>query len=178
MDVNGELLELDTDALMSQSAFQRSCIDQLNFLPPTVNRPMWENRLGSLMRDMTETEGGIMEASDDASLKGAFYEYLEDFCRNMQTASNKEEILLRRPWTDEEEGYTYFRLRDFENYLKRNRFFDFKTHKIAQRLRDIQGESATLRIKGRVVRVWRIPSFETPTTDVPVPDFEVDDVPF
>ena len=178
MDVNGEPLELDTDALMSQSAFQRSCIDQLNFMPPTVNRPMWENRLGSLLRDMTETEGGIMEASDDASLKGAFYEYLEDFCRNMQTASNKEEILLRRPRTDEEEGYTYFRLRDFENYLKRNRFFDFKTHKIAQRLRDIQGESATLRIKGRVVRVWRIPSFETPTTDVPVPDFEVDDVPF
>jgi len=178
MDVNGEPLELDTDALMSQSAFQRCCIDQLNFMPPTVGRPIWENRLGSLLRDMTETEGGIMEASDDASLKGAFYEYLEDFCRNMQTASNKEEILLRRPFTDEEEGYTYFRLRDFENYLKRNRFFDFKIHKIAQRLRDIQGQSATLRIKGRVVRVWQIPAFEVPTTDVPTPNFEVDDVPF
>ena len=178
MDVNGEPLELDTEALMSQPAFQRCCIDQLNFMPPTVSKPIWENRLGSLLRDMTETEGHIMEASDDSSVKGAFYEYLEEFCRNMQTASNKEEILLRRPWTDEEEGHTYFRLRDFENYLKRNRFFDFKVHKIAQRLRDIQGVSATLRIKGRVVRVWQIPAFEVPTTDVPTPDFEVDDVPF
>jgi hypothetical protein len=120
-----------------------------------------------------------MEASEDASINGAFYEYLEDFCRNMQTASNKEEILLRRPWTDEEEGNTYFRLRDFENYLKRNRFFDFKTHKIAQRLRDINGENCPLRLKGRVVRVWKIPSFLATDTDVPIPNFTEDnDVPF
>ena len=179
MDVNGEPLELDTEGLMSQASFQRSCVDQLNFMPPTVSKPVWENRVGSLLRDMTETEGGIMEASEDASINGAFYEYLEDFCRNMQTASNKEEILLRRPWTDEEEGNTYFRLRDFENYLKRNRFFDFKTHKIAQRLRDINGENCPLRLKGRVVRVWKIPSFLAPDTDVPIPNFTEDnDVPF
>jgi hypothetical protein len=97
----------------------------------------------------------------------------------MQTAQEKEEILLRRPYTDEENNITYFRLRDFENFLKRNRFFDFKTHKIAQRLRDINGESCTLRIKERIVRVWSIPAFEETFTDLPTPEFnKEEDIPF
>ena len=98
----------------------------------------------------------------------------------MQTASDKEEILLRRPWTDDEHDMTYFRLKDFENFLKRQRFFEFKTHKIAQRLRDINGESTVLRIKGRVVRVWAIPAYEAPITDIGTPEFghREEDIPF
>ncbi len=126
MDVNGEPLELDTDALQNQGSFQKSCIEQLNVMPPTVSKPVWENRVAALLRDMTETEGGVIEASTDASIDGAFYEYLEDFCRNMQTAADKEEILLRRPWTDEENDLTFFRLKDFESYLKRQRFLNLK----------------------------------------------------
>jgi hypothetical protein len=180
MDVNGEPLELSTDALQSQAMFQKSCMEQLNVMPPTVSKPVWENRIAALMRDMTETEGGVMEASEDSSIDGAFYDYLEDFCRNMQTASDKEEILLRRPWTDEEDNRTYFRLRDFENYLKRNRFFEFKTHMISQRLRDIGGESTVLRIKNRSVRVWAIPAFEIPVSDIKPRDFTAhdEDIPF
>jgi len=180
MDVNGEPLELSTEGLQSQSFFQKACIEQLNAMPPTVSKPVWENRVAALLRDMTETEGGVMEASEDSSVDGAFYDYLEDFCRNMQTASDKEEILLRRPWTDEDSGKTFFRLRDFESFLKRQRFFEFKTHMISQRLRDINGESSTLRIKGRVVRVWSIPAFEIPDSDLSVPDFgpNDEDIPF
>ena len=178
MDVNGEPLELDTDSLLNQNAFQRSCVEQLNFLPPTSSKPMWENRMNALLQNMTETEGSVIETSTDSSIDGAFYEYLEDFCRNMQTAQDKEEILLRRPWTDEEQNLTYFRLRDFENFLKRNRFFDFKTHKIAQRLRDINGEAQVLRIKGRLVRVWVIPAFDKTQTNLEPPDFSDKDAPF
>ena len=149
-------------------------------MPPTSSKPIWESRINALLRDMTETEGGVIETSQDASLEGAFYDYLEDFCRNMQTAQDKEEILLRRPWTDEDTSQTFFRLRDFENYLKRNRFFDFKTHKIAQRLRDINGEPTTLRIKERTVRVWKIPALEASGADVRTPDFarNEEDIPF
>ena len=93
---------------------------------------------------------------------------------------DKEEILLRRPWTDEEDNQTYFRLRDFENYLKRNRFFEFKTHMISQRLRDIGGESTVLRIKNRSVRVWAIPAFEIPPSEIKTPEFGAndEDIPF
>ena len=72
----------------------------------------------------------------------------------------KEEILLRRPWTNEEDQLTYFRLRDFENFLKKNKFFEYKSHKIAQRLRDINGSSTVLKIQNRSVRCWAIPAYE------------------
>lgn len=178
MDVNGEPIELDTDSLLKQSAFQKACVEQLNFLPPTTARPTWEGRMNALLKNMLETEGSVVETSSDSSVDGAFYEYLEDFCRNMQTAQDKEEILLRRPWTDEEQNLTFFRLRDFENFLKRNRFFDFKTHKIAQRLRDINGEAQILRIKNRLVRLWVIPAFEKTETKLKTPDFDSEEAPF
>ena len=180
MDVNGQPLELSTEGLQSQAIFQKSCMEQLNVMPPTVSRTIWENRVAALMRDMTETEGGVVEASEDASVDGVFYSYLEDFCRNHQTAADKEEILLKRPWTDEDQQLTYFRLKDFENYLKRQKFFEFKTNMISQRLRDINGEAVKLRIGDRVVHVWSIPAYDMPASTPATPEFGVadEDIPF
>jgi hypothetical protein len=89
----------------------------------------------------------------------------------MQQAAVKEEILLRRPFTDEEEGRTYFRLKDFEAHLRKNKFFEYKSHKIAQRLRDRNGESTVVKIKGKPIRVWALPSFDGAVTDLPTPNF-------
>jgi hypothetical protein len=171
LDVNGEPLELDTEALQSQPTFQKACMEQLNFMPRTVSKIVWENRISGLMNEMKDNESAIMEVAEDASISGQFYDYLEEFCAHMQKAADKEEILLKRPWTDEEEGLTYFRLKDFESYLKRNKFFEYKTHKMAQRLRDRGGESKLLKIKGRPVRVWTIPSFESGDIDFNKPNF-------
>jgi hypothetical protein len=171
IDVNGEPLELDTDALMSQGLFQKACMEQLHMMPRTVSRNIWESRISSLMTEMKENESAIMEVSQDASISGQFYDYLEEFCRHLQQAQDREEILLRKPWTDEEEGFTYFRLKDFENHLKKNRFFEYKSHKVAQRLRDIQGESTVLKIKGSTLRVWKIPAFEFSAVEVDTPEF-------
>jgi hypothetical protein len=96
----------------------------------------------------------------------------------MQQAKDREEILLRRPWTDEEEGYTYFRLKDFEGFLKKNKFFEYKSHKIAQRLREVTGESCLLRIKGRVVRLWKVPAFENGDIELSTPQFQAQESPF
>jgi len=171
MDVNGEPLELDTEALMNQSQFQRSCVEQLNHLPRTARKEQWEARINQLLMDMTETEGAIVEVSEDASIDGQFYDYLEEFCTTMQQAEVREEILLRRPFTDDDEGRTYFRLKDFEAHLRKNKFFEYKSHKIAQRLRDRNGESTVVKIKGKAVRVWVIPSFDNVAVVMDTPDF-------
>ena len=177
MDVNGEPLELDTDALLSQATFQKACMEQLNFMPRTASKQNWESRISALMSEMRDNESAIMEVAQDASTSGQFYDYLEEFCRHLQQAQDKEEILLRRPWTDEDTNKTYFRLRDFEAHLRKNKFFEFKSHKIAQRLRDISGESTVLKIKGRAVRVWSIPSFESADIDLK-PKFDQEEAPF
>ena len=178
LDVNGEPLELDTDGLTNQIAFQKACIEQLNFLPMTSSKQVWERRISALMSEMRDNDSAIMEVAEDASINGQFYDYLEEFCRHLQQAQDKEEILLRRPWTDEETGTTYFRLRDFESHLKKNKFFELKTHKIAQRLRDINGESVVLKIKGRAIRVWSVPAFEVADIDLQSPKFQENEVPF
>ncbi len=172
MDVNGEPLELDTDGLMAQAAFQRSCVEQLNHMPRTASKQQWEARINQLLQDMTETEGSIVEVSEDASIDGQFYDYLEEFCTTLQQANTKEELLLRRPYIDEEEGRTYFRLKDFEAHLRKNKFFEYKSHKIAQRLRDRNGESVVLKIKGKALRVWAIPSFASAPVEVDTPNFQ------
>jgi len=171
MDVNGEPLELDTDALMNQAMFQKACMEQLNFMPQSVQKTMWESRISTLLSEMRDNESAIIEVAQDASIGGQFYDYLEEFCRHLQQAQDKEEILLRRPWTDEEQGITFFRLKDFEAFLRKNKFFEYKSHKIAQRLRDINGESIVLKIKGRAVRVWQIPAFDSVEVDLDPPQF-------
>ena len=169
LDVNGTPLELDTEGLMLQGAFQRACVEQLNFMPRTMSKPTWEARINQLLTDMSETDGSIVEVSQDASIQGQFYEFLEEFCTAMQKAESREEILLRRPWTDEEESLIYFRLKDFEAYLRKNKFFEYKSHKIAQRLRDINGTATSLKIKGKATRVWSIPSYETYVGSIATP---------
>jgi hypothetical protein len=75
------------------------------------------------------------------------------------------------PFNSEEDGRTYFRLKDFEAHLRKNKFFEYKSHKIAQRLRDINGESVVIKIKGKSVRVWTIPSFNSSVVEIDTPDF-------
>ena len=178
LDVNGSPVELDTEGLQRQNRFQLLCLEQINYMPRTMTRQAWESLINVLLRTMLDTEGACIAASEDTSLRGQFYDLLEDFSTHMQSAIDKEEILLRRPWTDEETGRTYFRLKDFESFLKRNKFLDYRSNRIAQRLRDIGGESQRLRIKGRIVRCWSIPAFAKIDGDDFETRFHDDEVPF
>ena len=158
LDVNSHPVELDTESLMMQPKFQKACIEQLNYIPPSVSKPQWETRLNGLLSNMTETEGSIMEASEDSNIDGQFYEYLEEFAHHLQRAESRDEIYLRRAWTDEEKAKTYFRIKDLMNHLKKNKFYEYKLHQVAQRLKDIGGEACQLKVKGKSLRVWGIPA--------------------
>ena len=74
---------------------------------------------------------------------------------------------------------TYFRLKDLEGHLLKANFKHFKTHQIAQRLRDINGEATQLRIQSKVVRLWKIPAHKVTKTQIRDPRFTADEeVPF
>jgi hypothetical protein len=178
LDVNGVPLELDTDGLMNQNYFQRSCVEQLNYLPRSLAKPAWETRINALLTDMQQTEGSVVEVSEDASTAGQFYEYLEEWCTSRQMATEREEILLRKPYTDDEDSVIYFRLKDLTDHLKKVKFSEYKTHKIAQRLRDINGQSTQLKIKGKTVRVWSVPAYGKAELSVDPPSFEEEEPPF
>ena len=179
LDVMGQPLEMQTDDLLNQAAFQRACVEQLNFLPRTLKKDFWETRINGLLNEMSETEGSIIEVSEDVSITGQFNEHLEDFCTGHQAAEEREQILLKRPWTDEERSETYFRIKDLESYLVKVNFKHFKTHQIAQRLRDLNGAASRLTIQAKQVRLWRIPAFDKNNAAVDAPKFtSEEDIPF
>ena len=170
LDINGRRIELDTESLFNQLAFQKACIERLNVLPPTLRKQDWEGMLNALLTEMVETEH-IQVASEDTSVTGRFLDLLEEFCTHLQQAMDRDEILLGRPWTSEDEARTYFRMKDLEGHLKRSNFTGLTAPKMAQRLRDLNGEPLSLFLKGRTIRCWRIPRFakqdapfETPET--------------
>jgi len=158
LDVNGRRLELDTDSLFMQAAFQKACVEKLNVLPPTLRKQDWEQLLNALLKEMVETEQ-ISEASEDTSVTGRFMDLLEEFTTHMQQAMDRDEIIMGRPYTEENEAKTYFRMKDLEAHLLRNNFKGLTSPKMAQRLRDMGGEPISLFLKGRTVRCWRIPRF-------------------
>jgi len=159
LDVNGRRIELDTESLYNQAAFQKSCLERLNIVPPTLRKQDWENLLNALLKEMVETEQ-ITVASEDTSVTGRFMDLLEEFTTHMQQALVREEIIMGRPWTDDDEAKTYFRMKDLEAHLKRNNFIGLSAPKMAQRLRDMGGEPMSLFLKNRTVRCWRIPSYQ------------------
>jgi hypothetical protein len=179
LDVNGAPVELDTEALQKQPRFQILCMEQINFMPRTMARVAWEAQMNTLLGQMVATEGAVISTSDDTSIRGVFYDLVEEFTTHMQVAEDREEILLRKPWLNEETGRVFFRLKDLEAFLKRNKFLEYRSNKIAQRLRDIEGTPEVLRIKNRHVRCWAIPASE-PIEDSFSSNFTQtdDDIPF
>ena len=159
LNVDGRRVELETDSLYNQSLFQKACVEKINMLPPTLRKQDWEGMLNALLREMVELEQ-IIEAPQDTSLTGRFIDLLEEFTTHLQQAMDRDEILMGRPWTEEETAKVYFRIKDLEGHLKRNNFVGLNSAKIAQRLRDIGGEPIPLFLKGRATRCWSIPRFE------------------
>jgi hypothetical protein len=159
LDVNGKRLELDTDALFNQMAFQKACIEKINMLPPTLKRQDWETVLNTLLKEMVELEH-IQEAPEDTTVQGRFHDLIEEFCTHMHQAMDREELLLGRPWVDEDEGKVYFRIKDLEAHLRRNNFNGMTAPKMAQRMREMGGEPISLFLKGRTTRAWRVPKFD------------------
>ena len=121
LDVNGKRIELDTESLFNQLSFQKACVEKLNVLPPAVRKQDWEQMLNALLTEMVETEQ-ITVASEDTTVTGQFNDLLEEFCTHLQQAMDRDEILLGRPWTNDDGGRTYFRMKDLNSHLVRNNF--------------------------------------------------------
>lgn len=171
LDINGKRIELETESLFNQLAFQKACIEKINTLPPTLRKQDWETMLNALLREMVELEQ-IIEASGDTSISGKFSDLVEEFCTHLQQAMDRDEILLGRPWTNEDEGKVYFRIKDLEPFLRRNNFVGLSSPKMAQRLREMGGEPFSLFLKGRTTRTWRLPMFDRQDAPFETPEMK------
>jgi hypothetical protein len=169
LDVGDTRMELQTEELQIQTKFQKKCMNSLDTMPPLVKQSVWQEIVERLMNNLIK-----IPVSDDGSLAGQFEAHLQEFCTDRAQALNRDELLLRKPWT--EEGTTWFRLKDLQDYLTRNKFTFFNTGQLVQALRHLKGKSEKYNLKGRTVRVWGVPAYQTQDSAFDVK--EIDSAPF
>lgn len=179
-DVGGQRVELDTDDLQTPQRFQKACMEQIHKMPPMMKMADWQNIVGALMEDMSE-----IEVPEELTYKGQFMDLLEAFCDGRVQAQSAEEISLGKPFTEEEEGLTYFKIEALMKYLRNQRFDNYSRGQIQERLKELNNGNAangkkyfqTTKNETKQLRVWWVPAFNR---EVQVPRIEVqgDGVPF
>jgi hypothetical protein len=110
---------------------------------------------------------------------------LEAFCDGRVQAQSAEEISLGKPFTEEEEGLTYFKIEALMKYLRNQRFDNYSRGQIQERLKELNGDGTanghkrfkTTKGESKQLRVWWVPSFNR-EVQVPRINVEGDGVPF
>lgn len=163
VQVAGSRLQMSTDEFMQQQKFAKKCIEAINFYPMTLKTNNWKQLINSLLREVRE-----IEAPEDAGTIGQFLYHLEQFCTNRAPANSIDEILLGKPWHDNDR--TYFRSADLLKYLEQQRFRDLKGNQIyavMKQDKDCKHHFSNLRGKG--VNYWSVPAFEQQQKEFDVP---------
>ena len=164
IQVAGSRIQMDTDDFLNQSRFAKKCVEAINFFPLTLKAPKWKQLVNELLSTVRE-----IQAPPDSGAKGLFMYHVEQFCTTRAPARKKDEILLGKPW--HEDDRTYFRAADLMKYLEQQRFRDIKGNHVyvvmKQTLKDVDHHFFNLRGKG--VNCWSVPSFEFQTEEQEVP---------
>jgi len=153
LDIDGGgRMELETGDLQNQKRFQLKCMEKLNTMPAKMNENSWAQLINHLFENIT-----IIEAPADASPVGQLLELLERFCTGRAQADTKDEMLLGKPYGDEERHY--FRVADFMAYLDRAHFREYKVHQVTSIIKQNNGQHHFFNIKGKGVNCWSVPAF-------------------
>ena len=108
----------------------------------------------------------VIEAPEEASREGRVWQLLEEFCLSRAHGKSRDELLMRKPWTEREK--TYFRLSDFLHYLETQRI-RVEEERLWVALRRRGATHGRWNIKGRTVKWWCIDAFEAQTEPLDVP---------
>lgn len=163
-DVDGARIQLTTIELKDQARFHARAMEELNKWPNSVKPLEW----AALVRNYLE-KCEVMEIPIDARPEGQMWLYLEQYCTGTVRARNKEEMIQRKPWTDE--GRVYFSGVHFQQWLAKQgirltmgALWNWLGQKGAQK--------HFFRIKEKGVNVWSVDAFDELDGDLAVPTID------
>lgn len=148
----GGRLELATGDLQNQRAFQNRCMASLNIMPIPPKNEVWQEIVSALLENVHE-----VEIPPEATPTGMLKAHLEEFCTSRVQAKTIDDLLLGKPWTN---GHmTYFRMKDFLEYLDRKKFVMARPY-IAMHLRDWGASTRVFNIRGKSCSTYFIKEFK------------------
>ena len=180
LDVNGQRLEISTKQLQMPMLFQEACMEQLNYMPAMHKKEDWHDEVNALMSQAT-----VIEVDELLTYKGQFKELLEMYCTSRIRARAPEEMVLGKPWT--ENDLTYFTMKGLQEFLRTRGFNHFTRGQIQERLKELNGGqncNGKFKLKDddsgkwSAIRVWWVPEFDDEEIELTVNKKEDDDVPF
>lgn len=149
---NGLRIELTTEELQDQKAYQRRLMDVASTMPAPLKGPQWREAMDELIRDAQITEAPV-----EATSNGRLWSFIEDFCLSSTQAKIRDQIASHKVWL--ENGFYYFTMRAITRKLDRDRIREFKPHNIAHLIMSRGGRSETINIKGMLVDVFLVKEF-------------------
>ena len=112
----------------------------------------------------------IVKPPEDLTPNGQLVEYLVSFLTSNFSARARDEILLGKPYADPDERKTYFRVRDFTQFLDQKRCRGVTRPGLFKTFRDLGGEPITMSEKGEIFRAWRVPTPEIQSEEFDLPE--------
>lgn len=165
VDVDGCKLEMGTEDLQRYDRFQRVAMEKMHRCYMPMKQETWTKIVAAAMDKVR-----VLEMSGDLSVQARLTELLEEFCTNRQRGSRREDLMVGKPWEDEETGRHYFRLRDLQRYLERENFKTLTRGALGELIKKMGGEAQQMSIRGHNRHVWSVPVAALQTTpEVPVP---------
>jgi len=149
---SGGTVECNADDILTSRSFQRVALEQLRMMLPLFKQEDWQTRIQECL-----DKAVLIEAPREVSSSGALKELFEQFCTDRHAAQEKDEILMSKPWFDDEARRYYFRLTDFLGHLEKNKFRDFSRAQIVSRIKELGGSNGFFNIKGKGTNVWWLP---------------------
>ena len=167
MDVNGLRIQLSTEQLQNQTLWQRACMEQCNFMPPTTKA----TEVAADGQQLDEPSNVHRCAGRGNDMRGSSRDHLASYCTSHIRAMAPEEIEMNKPWTDD--GVTKFKIEGLLEYLHHRRFTALGRAQIIQMIRDMGGDSGSQNIvkrggKRTKIRCWWVPAFEDDEVELPV----------
>jgi len=168
LDVDGNRLELSTEQLQIPLQFQRACMEQINFMPPTLKPMDWQQIVNDLLRNASH-----IDVPEELTVSGQFKELLQIYCTSRIRAMSPEEIELGKPWTDK--GRTHFKIKGLQEFLVNRGFNKLTRPQIQERLKELnEGQDCHVQYRykneqgeWKNTRVWWVPEFKEQEVELP-----------
>lgn len=170
LDVEEDRIELTTEELQNYKSFHRVCMEQLFRCYRMMKQDAWLQIIGDAMRTAVK-----IEAPTEVGRSGHFYELLSSFLTDRHVGEMRDDLLVGRPYFDEDLQKYFFRLGDLTKYLENSNFRSLSRAQITTRIRRIGGNQHFFNVKGKGVNVWWVPAgvFDR-MPEVDTPDLEED----
>ena len=154
VNVGGKTAEVDTKTLRNFDLFDEACMEQMRTKLPNVSKPVWGKVISTLMSNVEE-----IKAPESLTFKKQLEEHLENFTTDRAAGKQKTDINRGVSWTDE--GKSYFKFKDFWNYLQRTRSWTTERNKTLHKIEELFKAKIDhkLSISGKTVNVVSIDAF-------------------